>query len=221
MKEDVTDIAFSFLCYDCLIEDGVTFADIIKLIKNCQAFYFLNIFPYYLKEILVASEKEVNKDIFDADMDFLVLEWVISECDGFEEPINSLHGYERPQFSGKGVYKKDTEWSKKGQKESFSVALTDVAELMRYPLKLSDKVVYIDETNKFNKRELSEAKYTLFNIIDGIFWELSWHGSPSEAKKTRDSLFKTVEGIKSGKLKTVKLDVDAIKKKIDKKLKKK
>lgn len=55
-----------------------------------------------------------------------------------------------------------------------------------------------------SKHKLVADKYypSLFQILYGIIWEVSWYGPPAKQKKLAKSLKKTVEGIKDGTIET-------------------
>lgn len=112
-------------------------------------------------------------------------------------------GTQRPDFRGVSVATEDSKdgMYKVGEDISWGL-MGDFDELLSLPLTLGKLEVYssllqIDSKTKSKKdlqhRVVENPEYSLFSLLDGILWELSFYGSPSMTKKFKENLQERVE----------------------------
>jgi len=118
------------------------------------------------------------------------------------------YGLRFPDFHGVGKLKKKSEdgYGKKGDRVEWGVSLSEPWKLAHIPLKLNNEAKVYLEKRKSSEiiSTLPNPVYTLGSILQGIMWELSWHGSPEQVQKFAAELHRRVEEVKSGKAKLVK-----------------
>lgn len=186
---------------ECQIDEDVTLEDIFKIVdKNIDFWEF--IIGNYCKEIINEGLLKKDKD-YDTNIHYLELYWSAEEvCGKLEMPdFMSFHG----------VGSKETNLTSeltpgintKSELDNYAIEMTPTYELVKCE-------VIVNETFNIIEFEDSEVKTlyssflspTLFQIMYGIFWELSFFGSPQEKDNKAKELEEIVEGLKSGKLKT-------------------
>lgn len=85
----------------------------------------------------------------------------------------------------------------------WSVSLTPLRELLSLPLRVNPEVRLMeDDINaKAFGDEVARGRHpdvTLGQVIDGVVWELSFHGGPQERAEFRDELNQQVAAVKAG-----------------------
>lgn len=181
----------------CEIEEGVTLGNIFFIIKR-NIDWWDQILESWVKEfvdeglkILTAKEE---KD--DDPVELLELYWQAEEWDGeLEFPtFMSFHGKGSPD-------KKDG--------INYGVGFTPTNELARLPIKVNTDFVIYETLHKkpyYKEKYKSTVTPTLFQIIFGIFWELSFHGGPDGRDEVIEMLDQRVKDIKSGKAKFIPME---------------
>ncbi len=97
---------------------------------------------------------------------------------------------------------------KKGERIQWSVSLTPLRELLALPVRVNPEVrVMEDDVNaKAFSDEILKGKHpdvTLGQVIDGIVYELSFHGGPQERAEFRSGLDEQLAEIKASTAKLV------------------
>lgn len=213
-EQDVTDSAVRFLFDYCTLEDGVTIRDIFLLL-NSELELFDLVLGNWTKEIVNEGLSQPGKpyDLSDEEaIEYLELYWSVS----YDESTPELNGINRPEFHGVGVAQKEDkvfEWGglehKKGERTRWAVDLSPVSDLVNIPVKLNTDFVVFDDDPKhetdmdqqvgfgFPIGTYKGANFTLGNILEGIIWELSFHGEPAQRNAMIQELRRRVEETKN------------------------
>lgn len=207
---DITEHAIKYLLDGpCTIADGITLRDIFLLL-NTKIEMFDAVLGNWCKEIV---EEGLNKESIRPeeykDIGYLELYWHYELNDhwnikkeGYDKE-SSLEGTLRPGFHGvshssEGI----TNWG---------LSYSPANELIDIPIKLSSKLDIYDSRSHDDK-SLEERRiawqnkmlsadhsyYTLGNVLDGIIYELSFHGGPEDRDKHCKELKELTESIIAG-----------------------
>lgn len=87
------------------------------------------------------------------------------------------------------------------ENETYGLGFSSMSELANLPVKIGECRLSI-----FGKNENGiDAKrtYTLLQILDAIYWEISFYGGPKEAADMKEELCRRVDEVKSGNAKTI------------------
>jgi len=210
---DVSDKAKYFLMDDCSLMDNVTFKDILLLVESLDQYDFLS--PLltrgpWLEELV---DEGLSPNLFNKkSVDQINIGWRCSLQDDFYDDRTLLESYV-------DIYGKCDNDS-----DRYGIGFTPLYELQDCKLVLNEKIAIEDERRASNEnralylKSLSEEernqesyypiitkaykKFTLFEILHGLFWELSFHGGPEDRDKLREELSERVARIQSGEAKT-------------------
>jgi len=212
---DVTDSAFRRLFEQCELEEGVTLKDILLLLDEHIEIFDL-VLGNWCKDFVAEGLDGVQKPYgaYDKEaIEYLELRYRVNY-----DPTEGLYGLTRLDFGGVGyVLREDPEddfGHKKGERIPWGVSFTPVNELANIPIRISNEyAIYNDDIqdNVAWGTELfkgNSPETTLGQILEGIVWELSWHGPPKKRDVFGDSLKETVEKIKDGTIETTEYDLD-------------
>lgn len=210
--KDVTYKAIRLFAEPCQLEEGVTLRDLFLLL-NTELELFNCFYGNWLKEIvtegLTVPHPEAYTGVYDPDgIEYLELYWYISL------DKQSLYGYNRPSFHGIGFELQDNiyhDWEPKtdvmyhkGDRINWSLCMTPTNKIIDLPLKLNTVFNIYNEDVDAGKGQygrimhsFADSTYTLGNIIDGIIWELSFHGGPDKRSAFRDKILGMVDDIKN------------------------
>lgn len=156
---------------NCHLEDGVTLRNILEFMNSVPAAWQIFI-GNWCEEFIAEGLKSESKR--DTRITYLELYWSyqINEYSYKEEPQLSF-GY-RMDFHAKTI-PDEQGW------DNYSLSFTPVNEIADVPVKVNEEVILYETeyiTYKSKQRVLGKQCPTLFQIIYGIIWELSFHGSP-------------------------------------------
>lgn len=215
--QDVTEYAARFLFDICVLEKGIILKDIFLLINSDMETFkkvLGNWCEEFIKEGLFGPEKPYTGEYTPDDIEYLELVWNLSYDD--KEPIFS--GHHRPELYGVGFELKEDKlfkWGEvecpKGTRQSYGVSLTSANELVNFPIKLNNKLTITDDNHEHENwmKPIGEYKnpvFTLGNILDGIFWEISFYGSPEKRKKILEELNERSREIEEGTAKLIPME---------------
>ena len=214
---DLTDKLQYHLYDECELEDGVVLKDLLLLANKHRDF----LSPIttgsldWLGELIDEGLNEPFKDT--GDVETLELNWRGNLTNWDTEKLNTY-----VHFEGLGKPPKGEGWETwpADKPVNYALDMSSVSSLSELPLKLNKKMVIYDERDKkFNEIFLeTNSDYTLLDILKGVFWEISFHGSPKDRDKVVEGLEQTIKDIDSGKTKTIPWE--ELKAKWDKDLKK-
>lgn len=219
IHSDVTAHAHEFLFDTVELCDGVTLADIFRLFEACsplQAVMRRN----YCHELLTEAQKGISPDYqagYAAEaIEYLELyqQWQLNSLSreyqpnhrlnlhgvgyALREPMNEPHGMVYPT----------------GHRIQWSVSSTNVRELLALPLKLNTSVQICEDdldARQFAQEleKVSMRHVSLGQILHGVLWELSWHGSPADQVKLSEQLRTQMAEIDEGTAKLIPMeDID-------------
>ncbi len=209
---DITDKAIRHLFEPCQLADDVTLRDIFELM-NTELQVFDAVLGNWCEEIvtegLTQPAKPYDLSKYDPEqIEYLELRYT-PEYDLDGDDKNAFYGFHRPDFGGTGVVLQndgDQEHYKKGERIPWGVSFSKANDLINIPVKLSDKFVVYEGIMKWDKskgpgdRKLAEFEnpsYTLGGILEGIVWEMSFHGGPEKRNEFHKELLDRVDEIKS------------------------
>jgi hypothetical protein len=165
----------NFLSENVELSESVTFKRIFDIISyNVDLFnkvFYSSLGGYQLAPYLQEIENN-STQLFDSD--YLEIYW---HCDKFEDELNidpSLHG-----ISKVDVYAMD---------------FASLNNLKDYNVKLNTKIEILDYTNYKDKEEdklkvfLGEKSFTVFDLYNAIFYEISYFGGPQQKKEKLNEL---------------------------------
>lgn len=158
------DDVYQFLNQSCVIEDGVTLKDIFDIMKQNEGLMeFFRRFSWCpaMDEFHDLAKKEAGVDnIIPACLE---ISSMASLFDGYLDSETSFHGLDA-----------------KGDRESISfLPVNDIANL---PIKLNNsfKLRYDTGTEDLS----GDRSITLLEILDAIYWEISFWGTPKTIPQT-------------------------------------
>jgi hypothetical protein len=135
-----------------------------------------------VKEGLFAPVKEISEE--DKNK-VLELYWCVSYNQTvYDKNDSEICGFDFPWFHI---------WDKKN-KEPFGVDFCSPKELMGLPLVLKDNLELLDYKS-VQTIKCKNPTYTLYQIVSGIIWELSWWGPPSERDQKLEEIMSSIEEI--------------------------
>jgi len=205
--ENKTSKLSKLLTSNCYLDNDVILRDLFLLAEKHEAFLSL-IMPRGFNELVheglhVPTEKKASEiDHLELYWDLRITQEFSEKEDKFLEVPRILSGGLFPQFHGWGTWLAD-EFIKEGTKGGYAISLTPANELINLPLKLGQKgTVYDEEHHKVEVTpgkvllEYDEVHYSLFHILYGVFWELSWHGTPSQRNSRVAELKEAIKEVK-------------------------
>lgn len=198
---DVTENSFNYLYEYCELDKDVTLKDIFLLLNNELELYNLllrNWTSEIVKEGL--SDQEVSDK--ESDVEYLEL-YYFGEYRRFEkdEPY-TLHGAKFPSFHGIGYeLQEDRDGWKKGTRVPYSLSFQSANKLINLPVRLNkefsvSKDDYVDNTHTDVFIKFDAMPYTLFDILYGIMWELSFYGPPAKRDEEGQKIKDIMDGYK-------------------------
>jgi len=219
---DRTDNALRHLWDNCVLSSDVTLRDIFLLI-NTEIDVFDAVIGNWCKEIvtegLTQPAKPYDLTKYDPEqIEYLELKYT-PEYDEDGNGSDELMGIHRPDFGGVGVELQndgDQEHYKKGERIPWGISFSKANDLINIPVKLSDRFDIYEGILKWKvhqapgDRLLASFKnppYTLGGILEGIIWEMSFHGGPEKRDDFSSELRETVAKIKSGEGELVEADL--------------
>jgi hypothetical protein len=213
ISRDVSDNFVCLLGKTVKIEPGFTLDHLFALVSGDHEVYNIImqdcfITPFIeewrrIKPTYVPPEYKYDPD----GIEYLNLYWHAEMQDGF------LEGVDRPDFGGTGwelkedkfeEWDKDSPTRKKGTRISWGIDFSSLQNLLHLPIVADDKME-IREDMMFWKKEdgpeikillTCKKKYTLKDIIEGVFWELSFYGTPEEKEEQCEKITKIHEEVK-------------------------
>jgi hypothetical protein len=189
VETEITDRAYKKMWELYTLDEGVTLRDVLLLTKEHIEIFDLVIGNWceeLVDEGLVDPVPEFEKGDWSV-LEKLELYWHFEE----DHDDGTFSGLEFPSFHGTGYKTEDS------QAVNLAVEFTPVYELVDVPLVLRPLAWiapgheetmachYANETVPTREREV---KYTLGDILYGIYWELSFCGSPVQRAAAKDHL---------------------------------
>ena len=205
VDSDVTDKGFFHLQDECTLDSDVTLKDIFLLL-NSELDLYDSVLRIWTKELV--KEGLSGSPIKETEIEYLELYYHLEYNRIEENQPFRLDGLKHPDFHGVGkILEEDHDFCKKGERIPYSLSFQSTLNLIDLPVKLRHEVeVYEDDyTQKTYKPptpliKFSHVPYTLFNILYGIMWELSFFGAPEARDEKGQEILGIVANIKEENL---------------------
>ena len=217
---DLTNKLQYHLYDECELEDGVVLKDLLILADKHRDFLspITTDSPDWLGELIDEGLNGPFKDT--GDVETLELNWRGSLSNWDSEKLNTY-----VHFEGLGKPPNDETWEDWpiDKPVNYALDMSSANSLSELPIKLNKKMIIYDERDerdkKFNQIFLeTNSDFTLLDILKGVFWEISFHGSPKDRNKVVKGLEQSIKDIDSGKSKTILWE--EVRAKLEKNLKK-
>lgn len=195
----------TYLREPCEIAEGVTLGDIFAAVDRYRSLKrFIARYSWCPQiEEFHAQAREPSSDDGDDDVfDCLCVSW---------------RAY-RSRHKGTSYLELGTDFSAQGYRrlapgervDNFGVDFCPVQSLAHLPVVLND-IVRIAEIDRKALRENvlieGERSFSLLDVLDAIYWEISFHGGPQAKSEMLDKLTGMVEDIKNGVIETEPMDL--------------
>lgn len=214
VTEPAGDFYPAYLNNVCELDDDVTLRDVFLLLDRDLDFYSILI-GNWVDEIVregLDTTPETCKDI-----DYLELCWWFTRSK--HEGKVDFTGHLFPDFHGYGNWD-ECPGVEPGTKGNIGVSMTPSYKLLDLPLKLKKDTAILFEDLDFKWKTIQElnahqeteylsvndCSYTLYHILYGIIWELSFHGGPKNRDDHAKVLKDCVDKIKEGDYESVPID---------------
>jgi len=169
-------------CYDCTIEKGTRLIDIFEYLnKDISKWEALlgNWSGEFIKNGV--DNKKIDKG---SEVDYLEMYWYIMKDESGDIEIQNFMSFHGLSNTDNTMY---------------SLSLSPIEELMFYEIKVNDNVVGYENGEYVT---MFQRKPTLFNILFGLFWEISFYGDT----KNKVEVVKDLNSIDMDNLETVSID---------------
>lgn len=194
---------FAYLRSNCEIVDGTTLRQILDYVRtNKQLVKFIE--KYSLVKSINKWLKQLDEScppLEDCEIHYLEIGWAFDQYDWENERYFDLGTH----FGAKGICDEHG-------LTSISLSGNHLASFIDYPIKLNKRVeryefksenmisdyIGLREIDSDYRHELKyhgERGFTLLDILDAFFWDISFYGPPEEAKETLNDLFKRANKI--------------------------
>ncbi|GEM_PF-3561166 len=173
------------------IADDVTFGDFFKLLikekELVNTIFTATLYGVPFDLLIKDFKRKDKKD--DPEIHYLEIYWNV---DLDEEGIMI-----EPEFQCYGRWNSNEDPDHSGL---IGLDFTPISELKYSPLKLNENLEIYGSQIKHDKANLILAttkKFTLYEIIDAVLFELSWYGTPETRDKEGKAILEEVRNIKT------------------------
>jgi len=204
-NEPITE-AFPYLMYHCEIDEDVTLNDIFEYVASDETLKtFIGIYSWCseIDEFHEAAKEPKKQSEHEEQLHCLRLNRYGDNKHNKDGPYfeitDDFHGIGELTEETKEYYVKHPELTSP-KDQVYAIELCPMNSIAHLPMKLGEKI-HIKELDKEFKllKELDcKTQYTLLEVLDGIYWEISFFGSPQQAADQREELSETVAKIKGG-----------------------
>jgi hypothetical protein len=189
---DVMDRIPAYLYEKITLAKSLTLRDIFALVEK-SPFLKEYLHHYWIDEFL-SEAKSVTKasvEINAKSIEYLELYWsweYDQESQAYKSPL-------RPDFHGVGILQQEDIIEHnhvvcpKGQGINWSISTADLGEIIDLPLKIRDEALIAEDAPPL--KILSDT--TLGQMLEGIFWELSFYGGPEGRRSFNEDLAKAAK----------------------------
>lgn len=197
-----TDDPMSFLMQPCKLEDGLTLLDLMNFVRDnneitnfiscyswCQdidAFHEQLNMPYQADKLIKKLEINCHANMFKYKMkhpEFNIYYDVIGFGD-VEEEFLHLYKEENPQAN-------------------YSISYTPLYEISNLPITINNELK-IFNTPKYELIYTYKYQPTLLEILDAIYWDISFVGGPEERVEFLEGLKEKVDGLEGKEFSDIK-----------------
>jgi hypothetical protein len=187
----------SHLRTGCDIEDGVTLLDFFRAVDK-----------YELLKLFVAQYSWCRDlDVFHKEAERPPLR-LYREDEPEPDKLSYLEIFRRAALKKygpdewvdfHGIGEGREEYGTAGKTQAYSVSCTPMYDLARLPLRLNRRCEFRDERDRRNVRVLwaGDTQFTLLDILDAVYWDISFYGGPEDNAEFLSSMRERVEEIES------------------------
>jgi len=196
VRLDVSSCAHQYLFTPVELAQDVTLADIFGLLEKDPVLVQV-MRRNFAEELLAHARKGAlkNENPYDpAGIEYLELYCTLD----YNTATKAVESNYMVQFHGIGFeLQEDRDDAgfpqRKGTRTQWSVSFTDLREMLHLPLRVNTKVLISegDFNAKGFGRELLTVHIqplTLGQVLNGVLWELSFHGAPEDQAQARSGL---------------------------------
>lgn len=184
---EVTGRILAYLFEKITLAERVTLRDIFALIEKSPLLKE-NLHHYWIEEFLSEAKTiaKASVEINPRSIEYLELYWSWE----YDKDSRSYRSPLRPDFHGVGILQKedliehDHVVCPKGQRINWSISTAELSEIIDLPLKISDEALITETAPPLKIR----CDTTLGQMLEGIFWELSFHGGPNGRRSFNEDL---------------------------------
>ncbi len=202
---DKTDNPYSVLHKTVSMESGFTLQNLFDIVRNdsdilnviCHNCYITSYINYY-EQLLEQNYEPAVSEYSNDNIEFIELYWYEEIYDGYLDTSFKANchgiGWELKED-------RNEEWGTwpKGSRITWAIDFTDLSKLLHLPIKLNEQFNIYEHGNKEKQLLNAKRKYTLYDVIVGVFWELSFNGTPEDTKKLYAELKAEVDDIREKK----------------------
>lgn len=205
LQIDESEFVAAYLYEIVEFDQNVTLRDVFALIDNSD-FLRMLLSHHWIDEYLVQyREAFTSNGNFDEKLECLELYWSWH----LNSETGEYSNVQRPSFHGVGfmqtadVLIHDHIQYKAGERVNYSIVLTDIADMLDLPIRIN-KIGFLTEGNFDSKHYADQldqgmiCEMTLGQVLEGIFWELSFHGGPKDKDKVSERLKESIKDIEEG-----------------------
>lgn len=211
-ERDVTDRAHEFLFEPITLHPNTTLAEVFDLMETSPLLKCVYR-PAFVEELCAEASKGPTpgaRQPPNERIEFLELHaaW------GLDKHTQTYCGTTRLRLHGMGpVLQQDRpqDRKRKGERIEWGVSLTPLRELLALPVRVNHglRIIEDDEAAQAWMQEIGHAQVeevTLGQVLEGLLWELSFHGGPVEQEAVAEDLRQRVAAVHDGTAKTVSSD---------------
>lgn len=209
---NATDRASAYLFEKLTLAKELTLRDVFSLIEK-SPFLKESLHHYWIDEFLIEAKNaaRASVEMNARSIECLELYWsweFDQESQIYKSPL-------RPDFRGVGILQQediiehDHVVCPKGQRINWSISTAELGEIIDLPLKIGDEPLVTEDAPPI--KILCDT--TLGQMLEGIFWELSFHGGPEGRRSFNEDLEKAAKeesliswGPDSGDIPNLKID---------------
>jgi hypothetical protein len=174
------DDPMSYLMHPCRLSDGLTLMDVFRFVDRHELLKVFLSFYSWCKDIDDFHQLAKQPVTNSSDLFYLeISKWFQVKKDYFKY---------WQELTGIGkVYDPEIYGDKVPESESYGVEMTPVNELVHLPLRTKNTIEYEGEDYT--------TEYSLLDILDSIYDEISFLGGPEDIEKIREELIKRKDDI--------------------------
>lgn len=183
LTTDVTENAPCYLFAVCEVAEDVILRDIFLLLQKHLEFY-QNAIGHHVAEFVGEGlpPSPPNPDYEGATLE---LSWRLE----YDPQEKKLHGNLRPECQ---CVSKAGEYS--------SISMSSALDIAPLPIRLNHGFpIVVHHKEKSETHDFAEAEFTLGQILEAIFWELSWFGGPKGKQEFEAKIMESLTEIPDGK----------------------
>lgn len=203
-KYEMTDVTAEAPCYlqEFVELEGVCVRDIYKLVSRHTCLQemlkhnFIKEFIHHIEQNPKSTAK-VNVENPQASIEFIE----IYRTAYYDEELNRLDFDNIPSVHGLShILVKECEGFEPGSRINWSLSFTPVTDVLDIPIKTLSLVKtqqdnYLNHYNFSNPIKFERTKYTLFEILHALTYELSFNGSPKQTQEAQEELRDMVDEV--------------------------